>query len=265
MPLDSGFGPIDLTPPAIPPAEIIRQFAAKEAEYKEALTHYTYRRTARVDTIDDDTGKVDGEWYEADDVTFRPDGARMERVVDAPPSTLTRVMMSPSDLYDLEHGYEFVLTTANLPEYNVQYVGRQRIDELECYAFDVTPKTIEKHQRYFDGRVWVDSRDLQIVVTDGRMVPDNTKRGQQDLHPPFITWRQQIDGRYWFPVYTKGEGILHFTGGYGYMDEDVHIREVVKYTDYKRFGSAITILYDGQKVGSQEQQSQPPGATNKQK
>lgn len=261
MPLDSGFGRMDLTAPAIPPDQIIKQFAAKETEFQEALNHYTYRRIARVDTVDDDTNKVDGEWYEVDDVIFDPTGARTEKVVDAPPSSLTRVMMSPSDLQDIQHGYPFVLTTADVPKYNINYVGRQKVDDLECYVFDVAPKVIEKHQRYLDGRIWVDAKDLQIVVTDGRMVPDDTKRGQEDLHPPFMTWRQQVDGHYWFPVYTKGEGVLHFSGGYGYMDQDVHIRDIVKYTDYKRFGSTTTILYDGQDITKNGQQNgQQPNA-----
>lgn len=271
MPLDSGFGPLNTAPPTIPPDQIIKQFAAKETEYKAARGHYTYRRVARVDTINDDNGKVDGEWYEEDDVTFNPSGGRMERVLYAPPSTLTRIMMSPSDLQDIEHGYPFVLTTENLPEYNITYVGRQKIDALQTYAFDVVPKVIEKHQRYFDGRIWVDAKDLQIVVTDGRMVPDDTKRGQEDLHPPFMTWRQQIDGHYWFPVYTKGEGILHFTGGNGYMDQDVHVREVIKYTDYKRFGTSATILFDGQDItknappSGQQPAGQQPNTNSKPK
>jgi hypothetical protein len=63
-----------------------------------------------------------------------------------------------------------------------------------------------------------------------------------------MTWRQQVDGHYWFPVYTKGEGILHFSGGHGYMAEDVHIRDIIKYTDYKRFGSTSKIIYDGQEL-----------------
>ena len=88
---------------------------------------------------------------------------------------------------------------------------------MDCYVFDVSPKIIEKNKRYLDGRIWVDATDLQIVVTNGRMVPDDTRKDSEDLHPPFMTWRQQIDGHYWFPVYTKGEGILHFTGGNGYM------------------------------------------------
>jgi hypothetical protein len=262
MPLDAGFGKMDLTPPSIPADQIIQKFAAKETEFRDALNHYTYRRTARVDTVDDDTGKVDGEWFEVDDVIFDPDGGRMEKVVDAPPNTLTRVMMSPSDLQDIQHGYPFVLTTADLPKYNVTYVGKQKVDDLECYVFDVAPKAIEKHERYLDGRIWVDATDLQIVVTNGRMVPDDTKKGQEDLHPPFMTWRQQIDGHYWFPVYTKGEGVLHFSGGYGYMDQDVHIRDVIKYADYKRFGSSNKIIYEGQDITQNGQQPNGQGQQN---
>jgi hypothetical protein len=263
MPLDSGFGRIDLTPPSIAPEQIIKQFSSKETEFQDALNHYTYRRVARVQTLDDDN-KVDGEWYEVDDVIFDPTGARTEKVVYAPTNTLTRVMMSPSDLQDIQHGYPFVLTTAEVPEYDIKYVGRQKVDELDCYVFDVSPKTIEKNKRYLDGRIWVDATDLQIVVTNGRMVPDDTRKGHEDLHPPFMTWRQQIDGHYWFPVYTKGEGILHFSGGYGYMADDVHIRDTVKYTDYKRFGTQTKIMYDGQEVKKEDQQqpSQQPSAPN---
>lgn len=258
MALDAGFGPMDISAPATAPEQIITRFAAKESEFQEALNHYTYRRIARVQTLDDDN-KVDGEWYEVDDVIFDPSGRRTEKVVDAPESTLQRVMMSPSDLQDIQHGYPFVLTRDEVGEYNIKYVGRQKVDEVDCYVFDVTPKVIEKHKRYLDGRIWVDATDLQIVVVDGRMVPDNTKRGQEDLHPPFMTWRQQIDGKYWFPVYTKGEGILHFSGGPGYMAQDVHIRDIVKYTDYKRFGSTSTIIYNGQVIpGSQTQPGQQP-------
>jgi hypothetical protein len=256
MPLDAGFGRMDLTPPSIPPEQIIKQFSAKETEFQDALNHYTYRRVAKVETLDDDN-KVDGQWYEVDDVIFDPSGARTEKVVFAPGNTLTRVMMSPSDLQDIQHGYPFVLTAADVPDYDIKYVGRQKVDELDCYVFDVSPKTILKNRRYLDGRIWVDATDLQIVVTNGRMVPDDTRHGHEDLHPPFMTWRQQIDGHYWFPVYTKGEGILHFSGGYNYMGQDVHIRDTVKYTDYKRFGTQTKIMYQGQEVKKEEQQ--PPG------
>ena len=247
MALDSGFGAMDVTAPAIAPEEIIRKFAAKESEFQKALNHYTYRRVARVQTIDDDN-KVDGEYYEVDDVIFDLTGARTEKVVFAPQNTLQRVSMSPSDLQDIQHGYPFVLTAEDIGQYDVKYVGRQKVDELDCYVFDVSPKVIEKKKRYLLGRIWVDATDLQIVVTNGRMVPDDTRKGSEDLHPPFMTWRAQVDGHYWFPVYTKGEGILHFSGGNGYMGEDVHMRDTVKYSDYKQFGSTTKIIYEGQDI-----------------
>jgi hypothetical protein len=259
MALDSGFGRIDTSDPTMPPDEIIRKFAAKETEFQDALNHYTYRRIARVQTVDDDN-KVDGEYYEVDDVIFDPSGRRTEKVVFAPGNTLQRVMMSPSDFQDIQHGYPFVLTAQDIGQYNIRYVGKQKVDEVDCYVFEVNPKQIEKGKRYLDGRICVDATDLQIVVTNGRMVPDDTRRGKEDLHPPFMTWREQVDGHYWFPVYTKGEGVLHFAGGSGYMAQDVHIRDVIKYTDYKRFGSTSKIIYEGQDITPQQNpQGQQPG------
>jgi hypothetical protein len=259
MALDSGFGRMDLSEPSVPPEQIIKEFAAKESEFQQALNHYTYRRTARVQTIDDDN-KVDGEYYEVDDVIFDSTGRRTEKAVFAPESTLQRVSMSPSDMQDIQHGYPFVLTAEDIGQYNVKYVGRQKVDDLDCYVFDVSPKVIEKKRRYLLGRIWVDTTDLQIVVTNGRMVPDDTRKGSEDLHPPFMTWRAQVDGHYWFPVYTKGEGILHFAAGAGTMGEDVHMRDTIKYSDYKRFGSTTKIIYDGQDItpGEQQPQGQQP-------
>ena len=72
-----------------------------------------------------------------------------------------------------------------------------------------------------------------------------------------MTWRQQVDGHYWFPVYTKGEGVLHFKGGSYSMSQDVHIRDTIKYTDYKRFGSTVKIIYDGQDITQSGQPNQP--------
>src|SRR5580692_1117744 len=256
MPLDSGFGRMDISDPPIPAEQIIQQFAAKESEFQDALNHYTYRRTAKVDTIDDDTSKVSGEWYEVDDVIFDPDGRRTEKVVFAPPNTLDQggIMMSPSDLQDIQHGYPFVLTKEDIPQYDVKYVGRQKVDEIDCYVCDVSPKAIQKNKRYFLGRIWVDTTDLQIVVSNGNMVPDDTRKDKEDLHPPFMTWRAQVDGHYWFPVYTKGEGVLHFAGGNYTLHEDVHIRDIIKYSDYKRFGTQTKIMYGNEEVKKENQQ-----------
>jgi hypothetical protein len=249
MPLDSGYGPMDVSEPSIPPEEIIKKFEAKESVFREALNHYTYRRTVRVQTIDDG-GKVDGEYYQVDDVIFTPDGRRTEKVVEAPANTLQRIAMSPADFQDIEERLPFVLTTQDAGQYDVKYVGRQKVDQVDCYVFDVAPKEMLKGKRYFQGKIWVDSEELQIVITNGKNVPDDLRKGHEDLSTPFTTYREEIDGENWFPTYTKGDGVLHFTGGSGYMAEDVRVRQTVKYTDYKKFGTTSTILYNGEDISN---------------
>ena len=264
MPLDQGFGPLDTSQPPISPEQIVAKFTAKESAFREALNNYTYRRSVKVQTVDDD-GKVDGEYYEVDDITFDSTGRRTEHVVLAPPNTLERVSMSPADFSDIEHRLPFVLTKEDIGQYNVTYAGKQKVDELDTYVFNVAPKVIVKNHRYFQGRIWVDAQDFQIVVTNGKNVPDDTRKGHEDLSPPFITYREEIDGKYWFPVYTKGDGILHFGGGTGYLSSDVHMRQFVKYTDYKQFGSTVKITYGGQEIGGSgakpESGASPPPAT----
>jgi len=260
MPLDQGFGPLDKSQPTVPPDQIITKFTAKESAFREALNNYTYRRSVKVQTVDDDA-KVDGEYFEVTDVSFDSTGRRTEHVVLAPASTLERIMMSPADFADIQQRLPFVLTTEDAAQYNVTYVGKQKVDELDTYVFDVAPKEIVKNHRYFKGQIWVDAQDLQIVVTNGKNVPDDTRKGHEDLSPPFVTYREEIDGKYWFPVYTKGDGILHFSGGKGYISQDVHIREFVKYTDYKQFKSTVKITYDGQNIGNQPGSGGQPQAS----
>lgn len=260
-------GPLVSDPPKdTTPDAIIKRFAEKETEFAKARDQYTYRQDVTVETLDGDT--VDGQYHEVFDVIFDDKGHRIENVVFAPQSSLTKIYMSQEDMQDIRHRLPFVLTTDDLTEYNILYVGQQQEDELHCYVFDIAPKKIEGKKRYFQGRVWVDDHDFQIVKTYGKTVPDLCngkpcnevkKRGdQENLFPKFTTWRQQIDGQYWFPVYTKADDELHF------KLEDVHIKEIVKYEDYKRFGSNVKILYQGkeipkdeQKPGQQPQQNPP--------
>jgi len=256
LPILAQEGPLDTSPPTgTTPDEIIQRFAAKETEFAKARDQYTYRQDVTVQSLDGDT--VDGEYREVFDVMFDDKGKRIENVVFAPQSNLQHFYMSQEDLDDIRHKLPFVLTTEELPLYNILYVGQQQEDELHCYVFDIAPKKIEPKKRYFQGRVWVDDRDFQIVKTYGKTVPDLCngkpcnevkKRGDnENLFPKFTTWRQQIDGQYWFPVYTKAEDELHFKTG------DARIREIVKYQDYKRFGSNVKILYEGKEIPKADQ------------
>lgn len=226
---------ISSAPPAIPPDQIIQQFAAHEAEFKTERDNFTYTQTFTIQTIDEN-GRPDGEYTMTSDITFTPDGKRYENVTYAPAPTLERITLSQEDLSDLENVQPFVLTTTDLPKYNVTYVGRQAVDALGTYVFDVAPKTLEKNQRYFQGRVWVDDRDLEIVKTDGKAVPDIRKGGSENVFPRFETFRENIEGHYWFPTYTRSDDVLHF------RTEDVRIHMSVRYTDYKRFRVAVRLL-----------------------
>jgi hypothetical protein len=220
--------------PALPADQIIQKFAAREAEFKKERDNYTYTQTFVIQTIDQD-GVADGEYQMRSDILFTPDGKRYEKVVYAPASTLQRISMSQQDLDDLEHVQPFVLTTEELPKYDIKYVGREKIDELSTYVFDVGPKKLEKNQRYFQGRVWVDDADLEVVKTDGKAVPDIKKKGQENVFPRFETFRENIEGHYWFPTYTRADDILQFSAG------GIHIRMTVRYANYKRFGVTIKI------------------------
>jgi hypothetical protein len=244
-PLDAGFGPLDpAQPKGIKPQEIIQRFAQKETQFKRALEEYTYRRTVKLDSIEDN-GSIDGEYLQVDDIVLSPSGYKQEKVIYAPDNTLTRALLSPADFDDIENRLPFTLTTEDVAQYHVTYVGTEPVDQVRTYVFDVAPRHIEKDQRYFSGRIWVDAQDFQIVVTNGKNIPDDTRRGQEDLSIPFTTYRQQIDGKYWFPVYTRAEGVLHFKNCKACLPSDVRLREIVKYGEYKRFGSSIRITFEG--------------------
>ena len=242
---NQGEGKLDPAKPAgIAVEEIIKRFAAKEQDFKQAREHYTFRQSVKVQAMDGDT--VKGEYAETFDVLADDKGRRIENVVFAPQSSLDNggLSITKEDLDDLRHKLPFVLTTDELGQYDVLYVGQQQQDELHTYVFDIAPKEIEKGKRYFQGRLWVDDQDFQIVKTNGKTVPDIRKKhgGEENLFPSFTTWREQIDGKYWFPTYTLADDTLHFSTG------DIRIREILHYDDYKRFGSSSKIIYEGKEI-----------------
>jgi hypothetical protein len=246
-------GPLDKSDPkGITGEEIIHRFAAKEKEFREARDQYTYRQDVKVMTLDGDT--PDGNYQQVFDVTFDDKGHKIKNVVFAPQPTLQRISMTEEDIDDIENRLPFVLTSDEIGEYDILYIGQQKQDELNTYVFDIAPKQIVGKKRYFQGRIWVDDHDFQVVKTFGKTVPDiRKKKNQENLFPKFTTWREQIDGKYWFPTYTRAEDTLKFSGG------DVKIREIVKYTNYKRFGSKVKITYEGKEVqkGEEKKPEQP--------
>ena len=256
---DRGEGELINKPPAggLTPEQIIQKFAAREKEFETARDDYTYRQSVKVDTLDGDT--VDGEYQEVVDVLFDDQGKRVENVVYAPQDTLQRITMTQEDYQDIRSLMPFVLTTEELPEYNITYLGQQKEDELNTYVFDINPKQVDRKKRRFQGRIWVDDHDFQIVKTFGKAVPDRYKSGNgENVFPKFTTYREQIDGQYWFPTYTIADDTLHFEGGKNSIGQDVRIKEIVRYTNYKRFRSSHKIIFQGQEVPPSQQKQNPP-------
>jgi hypothetical protein len=213
--------------------DIIAKFAAKETAFAKARENYTYRQMARVQELDPG-GLATGQWEMTEDVIFDSDGKRTERVVNAPMATLHNIQLTPQDEQDLRSVQPFVLTTAEIPKYDIRYLGKQMADEIPAYVFAVKPKKMEKDQRYFQGLIWVDDRDLQIVKSYGRGV--GIVKGDNQF-PKFETYRAQIDGKYWFPVWTGADDTLNFQSG------PQRIRMLVKYENYKLFKAESTIQF----------------------
>jgi hypothetical protein len=259
--LAQGFGTLDPAPPnGITVSQIIEKMGQQESAFSAARNDYTFRQDVKFNTISDDTNRPDGEYHQITDISFDKDGRRVEHVVFAPQNTIEKVIMTENDFKDIEKKLPFVLTAPELPEYNLTYLGRQKVDDLDTYVFDCAPKTLVKGKRYFQGKVWVDQQDNEIVLINGLTVPQDTRAGHEDLSPPYTTYYQQIDDKYWFPTYTKAEGILHFAAQHGALSQDVHVRTVVRYTDYKRFKTSITIHYNGEDITNNKDDSAKPDA-----
>ena len=223
------------TAPEVNEEEVIHKFAAKEKEFAEALQNYTYRQTSKIQELDD-SGDPVGKYEMTADMTFSPEGKRIEYVVRAPVTTLKNLILTGEDLDDLRNTQPFVLTTDQLPLYDIHYLGKQNADEISCYVFSVKPKKLTPGKRFFEGQIWVDDRDYQIVKTYGKGVGYQKKSDDQQF-PKFETLREQIDGKYWFPTYTHADDTLHF------KDHPQKIRMLVTYKDYKKFEGKSTIKF----------------------
>ena len=224
----------DAGSPDIP--KIIRAFTAKETEFRKALGEYAFKRDATIQTVGAGGG-ITGEYHRVSQFVFTDQNERFEKITYFPPPTLTELIFTQEDLEDLGGVQPFALEASKIDQYDFKYMGREQLDELHTYIFDVAPKVLPKKvsERRFEGRIWVDEEDLQIVKVRGKAVPQGNQR-----FPLFETYREQIDGRYWFPTYTSADDELVFPKG-----QVVHLRMLVRYTDYKRFSSKVKVTEIG--------------------
>jgi general stress protein 26 len=225
---------------------IVRAFTQKETEFRKALNNYEFKRDAIIQTIAFG-GQISGEYHRTSRFVFDDSGNRFEKILFFPMPTISEISITPEDLEDLGGVQAFALETSKLGEYNFSYVGKEKIDELDLYVFDVSPKILsdarrvealkksKSPERYFQGRIWVDDRDYQIVKARGKGVPEFDQR-----FPTFETYREQIDGKFWFPTYSYADDELTFKNG-----QTVHVRLRVKYTDFIRLRGRATVIEEG--------------------
>ncbi len=220
-------------PPSLPEAEIIKRFSQKEEEYLLSRTRYTYWKTIRIQEFGED-GQPSGEFVLVTQPARDVDGKFFEKVVERPRSTLQHVYLRSEDLEGLQRTPAFPLTPAQLEKYDLKYAGKERVDEIDCYIFQVKPKAVERTKAYFDGIVWVDAKYLEVVKTYGKWVTD-----QGDLHTVaelpfsfFETYRENVDGKYWFPSYSRSDDTLNLKG------LEIPVRIVIKWTDFKPISAA---------------------------
>jgi len=226
---------------------IIKTFSANESKFRQALNSYAFNRNAMIQTIGMG-GQISGVYVRNSFMTFTEEGARFEKLLYAPMSTLKEISVSAEDIDNLGGVDPFAIEPKFIGNYNFTFLGKEKIDELDLFVFDVTPKVLPNPkrdpQKYFSGRIWVDDRDLMIVKSKGKAVPEGKNaRGEDQRFPVMETWRDNIDGKYWFPSLTTADDQLVFDSG-----QVVKIRVRINYKNYRVGKTEVIILDDEEEV-----------------
>lgn len=221
--------------------KIIARFTTKEAEFRRALNNYSFKRDALIQSIGMG-GQVIGEYHRVSLFTFDDQGNRYEKISFFPMSSMPEV--TAEDVEDLGGIEPFALEPSKISQYNIRYVGREKIDELNLFVFDVSPKVMPDPKkikdRMFLGRIWVEDQDFQIVKTKGKGVPET----KNNKFPTVETYREHIDGRYWFPTYSFADEELIFDNGGA-----LHVRMKVRYMDFTPARATLKVTEVGEADG----------------
>jgi hypothetical protein len=212
------------------PEEIIKAFTAKESEFYEAWSNYYYRQVASIKVLSVDGSPANEAMTLVFDVVFLDDGTREVKLTERT-GRLRNVIWTPDDQDVITNYQPFALTAKDLPGYDLNYEGKERVDELDTYVFSVRPKTTKDGKLHFQGKIWVDDADLQIVRTVGKIVPQTA----ESQFPEFETLRQLVDKKYWFPVWSHADSTLNFPG------KRVRIEETITYEGFKQFKSSVVV------------------------
>lgn len=216
-----------------PPANLAKLVAHRETETQTERNEYTYRQTVTIEELDDHGG-ARGQYREVRDIIFSPTHERTERLVGTPQNGLKNLVMTEEDFHDIREIQPLVLTEELLWNYETKSRGEETIDGVDCWVLQVRPRQILQGQRFFDGTLWVDQKEYNIVRMQGQAVPQIRSMKSENLFPRFTTIRKAIDGKHWFPIYTYADDTLQFRTG----PQRERLR--IAYSEYKRFGAEST-------------------------
>ncbi|HXU37904.1 MAG TPA: hypothetical protein VN937_16190 [Blastocatellia bacterium] len=213
------------------PPEILSAAAERGDRLQTELRNYTYFAELTIQTVSQ-ADIITGKYYRFSQISYDRDGTRRERVQENSSTLPKGIYIGTETAENLTRIYHFIITSETLKQYEVDYVGRERIDDLNTYVFDVKPrfklpdKSDKNRERFLKGRVWIDDEDHCVVKVAGEPVPE--EKGHQA--PNFETYFQNY-GSAWFPAYTSGVDFIRVEG-YFY-------RVVInlRYTGYKKAGA----------------------------
>lgn len=208
----------------IPEEEIVKKFAANEDVMKKAYDAYTFSQTIRVEEMTDPGGKFTA----TGEVSFKPDGQRYMRVTKPPESDLKITNFSLEDVRTIASLPLFVLTTEEIGNYTFKYAGQDKLDDLNTYVFQVTPKQISRSRRFFQGVVWIDDHDYAIVKSFGKFVSEIPGSGSKLPFSMFETYRENFQNKYWLPTYTRSDDSIP-----GPNNSELPLRLVIHSSNFK--------------------------------
>ena len=218
----------------IKPGEVIERFLEAESRLESEFQHYTYSQTIVFQELTE-FGSVRGERVVEYDIYFDTAGERQVRKT-RDRGRLYNIRVTQHDLDDAVTRQPFMLTKESAGDYRIDYVGKERVDELNTFVFDVEPRDIRQGKRYFRGRIYVDDVDYLIVMTSGKIVPEEGDH----RYPSFETIREEVETGLWFPTWTGADDTLQFPSG------PQRIKMVITYEDFKRFEVDTSITFDSE-------------------
>jgi hypothetical protein len=212
---------------------VLAGFVAAESRARQVLNQYTFKRDVLLQTVGVD-GQITGEYLRNSQFLFDDRGNRIERVLFHPPSTIREMRITKEDIQDLAGAQLLGVDIFEAGKYQLSFLGETRVESRPAWVIEVrpsqTPNPHRMRERFFVGTVWTDRSTFQVIKVQGTVEPQGKQR-----FPRFETHREILNDSVFFPSRTQADDVLSFP------ERDVHYRITVRYYDYRRFASQVSV------------------------